>query len=87
MNMAIISTAVQYGATVANHVEVTELIKDTAGRIIGTKMRDNISGEEWSTTSKVGSSCHVSSRQPVLTVRTGRHQRHRSIHRRLAQAR
>ena len=53
MNMALIMTAVQHGAVVANHVEVTELIKDAAGQVRGTKMKDVLTGEEWTVAAKV----------------------------------
>ena len=47
MNVALIMTAVQQGAVVANHVEVTELLKDAEGKVKGTRMRDVLTGEEW----------------------------------------
>lgn len=53
--MALIMTAVQQGATVANHVEVVELIKDENGMTKGAKMRDCITGETWNTAAKVRS--------------------------------
>ncbi|KDE04235.1 glycerol-3-phosphate dehydrogenase [Microbotryum lychnidis-dioicae p1A1 Lamole] len=52
MNMALIMTAVQYGAVAANHVEVTELIKDQNGQIKGAKMRDVLTGKKWETKAK-----------------------------------
>lgn len=51
--MAIILTAVQYGAVAANHTEVVDLLKDSEGRINGCKMRDVITGREWETKAKV----------------------------------
>lgn len=53
MNMALIMTAVQHGAVVANHVEVIELIKDGQGQVRATKMRDVLTGEEWTVAAKV----------------------------------
>jgi glycerol-3-phosphate dehydrogenase len=53
MNVALVMTAVQYGAVVANHTEVTSLIKDEAGQVKGAKMRDVITGREWETRAKV----------------------------------
>lgn len=53
MNMALIMTAVQQGAIVANHVEVVELLKDEQGQVRGTKMKDIITGEEWVVKAKV----------------------------------
>lgn len=54
MNQALINTAVQYGAIAANHTTVTELLKNDEGKIIGAKMRDNLTGREWDTKAKVG---------------------------------
>ncbi|KAM3427404.1 hypothetical protein MY4824_009468 [Beauveria thailandica] len=42
MNVSIAMTAALYGATVANHTEVTGLLKDVNGHICGAKIRDNI---------------------------------------------
>lgn len=55
--MALIMTAVQYGAVAANHVEVTELIKDENGKVKGAKMRDVLTGKKWETKAKVGHFC------------------------------
>ncbi|KAG5918634.1 hypothetical protein E4U42_006791 [Claviceps africana] len=40
MNVSLALTAMLYGATVLNHVEVTALDKDARGRICGAKVRD-----------------------------------------------
>jgi len=40
MNVTIGLTAALYGATVVNHVEVTELTKDATGKITGVKVKD-----------------------------------------------
>jgi len=56
MNIALIMTAVKLGATVANKVEVTELLKDADGKIQGARVRDNLTGDEWEVTAKVLSS-------------------------------
>ena len=53
MNVALLLTAVQYGAVAANHCEVTSLIKDSEGKIKGARMRDVLTGREWETKSKV----------------------------------
>ena len=42
MNVSIAMTSVLYGATVANHAEVTGLLKDPEGRVCGAKVRDLI---------------------------------------------
>ncbi|GJF00671.1 glycerol-3-phosphate dehydrogenase [Phanerochaete sordida] len=49
MNMALIMTAVQQGATVANYVEVTDLHKDTqgTGKLYGARVQDKLTGETW----------------------------------------
>lgn len=54
MNMALIMTAVQQGATVANYVEVTELHKDT-GKLNGARVQDKLTGETWDIRAKVSS--------------------------------
>ena len=56
MNMALIMTAVQQGATVANYVEVTELHKDTpgTGKLYGARVKDKLTGQEWDVRAKVG---------------------------------
>ncbi|ORY68060.1 putative glycerol-3-phosphate dehydrogenase [Leucosporidium creatinivorum] len=52
MNMALITTAVQYGAVAANHTDVTSLIKNDEGKIIGARMKDNLTGRTWETKAK-----------------------------------
>jgi len=47
MNVALGLTAVQYGAVIANHVEVIELHKDADKRLCGAKLRDNLTGKEF----------------------------------------
>ena len=48
MNIALALTAAREGATTANHVEVTELIKDAStGRVSGARMRDCLTGKTW----------------------------------------
>ncbi|KAF7546731.1 hypothetical protein G7Z17_g8216 [Cylindrodendrum hubeiense] len=42
MNVSIAMTAALYGATVANHTEVTGLIKDDQGRLCGAKVKDMV---------------------------------------------
>jgi glycerol-3-phosphate dehydrogenase len=53
MNVALAMTAACYGATVANHCEVTSLTKNEKGEVNGAKMRDNINGDEWEVRAKV----------------------------------
>jgi len=44
MNVTIAMTAALYGATVVNHAEVDELVKDSAtGRITGVRVKDLLS--------------------------------------------
>ena len=52
MNIALIMTAVKYGAIVANHCEVTALHKDGAGKLNGVKVKDQLTGEEWNIRAK-----------------------------------
>jgi glycerol-3-phosphate dehydrogenase len=53
MNIALAMTAVQHGAIVANHTEVVKLHKKVdpskggQERIIGARLKDNMTGEEW----------------------------------------
>ena len=52
MNMALIMTAVQQGAVVANHVEVTSLEKAGTGKLHGARVRDGLTearGPDWVT--------------------------------------
>jgi glycerol-3-phosphate dehydrogenase len=49
MNVSLALTAVLEGAVVANHVEVTSLLKDEAGKITGAAMKDVFTGETWTT--------------------------------------
>ena len=53
MNVALAMTAACHGATVANHCEVINLTKDEEGKVNGAKMRDNLTGEEWTVKAKV----------------------------------
>ncbi|KHN97834.1 glycerol-3-phosphate dehydrogenase [Metarhizium album ARSEF 1941] len=46
MNVSIALTAALYGATVANHAEVTSLIKDGRGRLCGAKIKDLVAARE-----------------------------------------
>ncbi|KAG6052567.1 hypothetical protein E4U17_005657 [Claviceps sp. LM77 group G4] len=45
MNVSLALTAMLYGATLLNHVEVTALEKDANGKICGAKVKDVIAGE------------------------------------------
>lgn len=65
MNIAIALTAAREGATVANHVEVTSLLKEqqvvsnengeqeTKAVLCGARLRDIITGKEWEVRSRV----------------------------------
>jgi len=53
MNIALIMTAVKLGATVANKVEVTQLLKDADEKVRGARVRDNLTGEEWEVKARV----------------------------------
>ena len=52
MNISLAVTAARHGASIANHVMVTDLIKNEDGKNIGAKMKDQITGEEWVTKAK-----------------------------------
>ena len=83
MNTALIMTAVQQGATVANYVEVTELHKDANGKLYGARVHDRLTGKQWNVRAQVSTlsffSCsalsstsiaksRVSSTQPVHSL-------------------
>ncbi|ETO26560.1 hypothetical protein RFI_10577, partial [Reticulomyxa filosa] len=53
MNLLIAMTAAYYGAIVANHVELVDLIRDHKDKIIGARLRDTLNGIEWNTFAKV----------------------------------
>ncbi len=46
MNLAIAVTAINHGAVVVNHVEVTSLVKET-GRVTGAQVQDKLTGDRW----------------------------------------
>ncbi|KAG9315983.1 FAD dependent oxidoreductase-domain-containing protein [Chiua virens] len=52
MNIALIMTAVKLGATVANYCGVTELHKDTQGRLIGAQVKDELTGRKFNVRTK-----------------------------------
>ena len=52
MNVAIALTAAEQGADIANHVEVTGLVKED-GLVRGASVRDNLTDESWSIRAKV----------------------------------
>ncbi|ORY99790.1 putative glycerol-3-phosphate dehydrogenase [Lobosporangium transversale] len=52
MNVALGLTAVQYGAVIANHVEVIELHKDSNKQLCGARVRDTMTGKEFNVKAK-----------------------------------
>ncbi|KAF8869007.1 DAO-domain-containing protein [Gymnopilus junonius] len=52
MNMALIMTAVKLGATVVNYCEVTQLHKNSNGKLNGVRVKDNLTGEQWNIKAK-----------------------------------
>ncbi len=53
MCLSIAISAARHGATVANHVRVTNLLKDPkTGEVTGASMRDELTGDEWRTEAK-----------------------------------
>ncbi|XP_045830057.1 glycerol-3-phosphate dehydrogenase SDP6, mitochondrial-like [Trifolium pratense] len=54
LNVGLACTAALAGAAVLNHAEVVSLLKDDAGqRIIGARIRNNLTGQEFDTYAKV----------------------------------
>jgi glycerol-3-phosphate dehydrogenase len=53
MNVALIMTAVKLGATVVNYCGVTEFNKDAQGKLVGAKVRDELTGREFQVRAKV----------------------------------
>jgi glycerol-3-phosphate dehydrogenase len=53
MNVTLALTAADEGAAIANHVAVTGLQKDAAGRLCGATVRDNLTGDTWAIAAKV----------------------------------
>ncbi|XVF75589.1 hypothetical protein PTKIN_Ptkin13bG0199000 [Pterospermum kingtungense] len=54
LNVGLACTAALAGAAVLNHAEVVSFLKDEGtGRIIGARIRDNLSGQEFETYAKV----------------------------------
>ncbi|XP_057516000.1 glycerol-3-phosphate dehydrogenase SDP6, mitochondrial-like [Amaranthus tricolor] len=54
LNVSLACTTALAGASVLNHAEVVSLLKDeVSGRIIGAQIRDNLTGEEFTTYAKV----------------------------------
>ncbi|XP_046386754.1 glycerol-3-phosphate dehydrogenase, mitochondrial [Ischnura elegans] len=58
MNLVLALTATRHGATVANHVEVTSLLKgkekgpNGAPQLIGARVKDRLTGEEWNVSAR-----------------------------------
>jgi glycerol-3-phosphate dehydrogenase len=53
MNVALALTAVNHGATMANHCEVKSLTKDENGNVNGAVLCDVFTGDEWTVKAKV----------------------------------
>lgn len=87
MNIALALTAAQNGATIANHCEVLELVKNDQGHIKGAKVRDNLTGDEWEIKAKVKKGkCKTFQEWEHLQkkILLGRHQCYRSFYRQSA---
>ncbi|KAF4518045.1 hypothetical protein B566_EDAN009278 [Ephemera danica] len=52
MNLALALTATRYGATIANHVRVVNLLKGADGKLCGARMKDEFTGKEWEVAAK-----------------------------------
>jgi hypothetical protein len=78
MNVVLIMTAVKLGATVANYCGVTELHKNAEGKLVGVKVKDELTGRQFNVRAKV---CPVFSSQRLVShIQTGHHQRDRPVH-------
>ena len=72
MNLALALTAAREGGTIANHVEVTGLVKEqrqmedgTSKEVVcGARMKDTLTGDEWVTRAK----CVVNATGPFTDV-------------------
>jgi glycerol-3-phosphate dehydrogenase len=60
MNVALALTAVNHGATMANHCEVKSLTKDDSGKVNGAVLRDVFTGDEWTVKAKVKQTSYYS---------------------------
>ena len=80
MNVALVVTAVRYGAVVASHTEVVKLHKDSSGMLNGARVRDNLTGREWDVRAKVSFLVHLH-RFAWLNVLNKGFQRNRTIYR------
>lgn len=58
MNVALIMTAVKLGATVANYCGVVDLHKDAHGKLVGAKVKDQLTGREFDVRAKASNSSH-----------------------------
>lgn len=70
MCLSVALTATRHGATVANHVRVTKLLKekDASGKLVlcGASLRDEITGKEWDVRAK----CIINATGPMTdTIR------------------
>lgn len=79
MNIALIMTAVKLGATIANYCGVTELHKNAQGKLVGAKVKDELTGGEFNVRAKVRPTCHP--HRPTSHIQTGHHQCNRPVHR------
>jgi len=70
MCLSVALTATRHGATVANHVSVTKLLKekDASGKLVlcGASLRDEVTGKEWDVRAK----CIINATGPMTdTIR------------------
>ena len=80
MNIALIMTAVQQGAVVANHVEVQSLHKDMdgSGKHYGARVQDKLIGKTWDVRAKA--CAQFTRNSQMLTWHTlGHHQCYRAF--------
>ena len=83
MNVSLIMTAVQHGATILNHVEVIELLKnEDTHKLNGARVRDRLTGEEINVRAKVCISVNFnfSESKRGFIIAKGSYKRYWTIH-------
>lgn len=57
MNVGLALSALSHGATVINHVEAIDLLKNEDNKIVGATLRDTMTGDQWNVSAKVVLNC------------------------------
>ena len=79
LTLAFIKSAVRSGAKVSNHAQVTELLRDGAGRISGVQVRDTLSGEQHAVHARLTVNCAGPWADRVLELASSRAAGERSL--------